>query len=192
MSSAAPCSGTDVPVPHRAGPATSITSRASALFAAYQQDIHQHTDRLFAGLMGFQWIAGILFALWVSPLTWSGSASRTHLHVWAAIVVGGTISLFPALLALLRPGRPSTRYTIAVAQMLMGALLIHLTGGRLETHFHVFGSLAFLAFYRDWRVLVPATIVVALDHMLRGMFWPQSVYGVWSSVNGAGSSTPPG
>ena len=62
--------------------------------------------------------------------------------------------------------------------MLMGALLIHLTGGRIETHFHVFGSLAFLAFYRDWRVLVPATIVVALDHMLRGMFWPQSVYGV--------------
>ena len=68
----------------------------------------------------------------------------------------------------LRPGLPSTRYTIATAQMLMGALLIHLTGGRIETHFHVFGSLAFLAFYRDWRVLVPATIVVALDHFLRG------------------------
>jgi two-component system sensor histidine kinase/response regulator len=159
-------------------PAKSIACRASALFAGYQQDIHMHTDRLFAGLMGFQWIAGILFALWVSPLTWAGSVSRTHLHVWAAIVVGGTISLFPALLALIRPGRPSTRYTIAVAQMLMGALLIHLTGGRIETHFHVFGSLAFLAFYRDWRVLIPATIVVALDHMLRGMFWPQSVYGV--------------
>ena len=62
--------------------------------------------------------------------------------------------------------------------MLMGALLIHLTGGRLETHFHVFGSLAFLAFYRDWKVLIPATVVVALDHMLRGIFWPQSVYGV--------------
>ena len=76
------------------------------------------------------------------------------------------------------PARRSTRYTIAVAQMLMGALLIHLTGGRIETHFHVFGSLAFLAFYRDWRVLVPATVVVAADHLLRGIFWPQSVYGV--------------
>ena len=27
-------------------------------------------------------------------------------------------------------------------------------------------------------MLVPATIVVALDHLLRGIFWPQSVYGV--------------
>src|SRR3954449_13174964 len=158
--------------------ASAIARRADDLFASYQRDIHASTDRLFAGLMGFQWIGGIVFALWVLPLAWSGTTSRTHVHVWAAIVVGGTISLFPALLGLFRPGRPSTRYTIAAAQMLMGALLIHLTGGRLETHFHVFGSLAFLAFYRDWRVLVPATIVVALDHLLRGIFWPQSVYGV--------------
>src|SRR5205085_8677722 len=107
-----------------------------------------------------------------------GPVSRTHLHVWAAVILGGMISLFPALLGLIRPGASATRYVIAVAQMLMGALLIHLTGGRIETHFHVFGSLAFIACYRDWRVLVPATIVVALDHLLRGIFWPQSVYGV--------------
>ncbi|HMJ83568.1 MAG TPA: ATP-binding protein [Vicinamibacterales bacterium] len=154
-------------------------SRATELFEQYQSDLHQRTDRLFAGLLVFQWIGGILFALWVSPLAWSGTVSRTHVHVWAAIILGGIINLFPAALGVLRPGRPSTRFTIGVAQMLAGALLIHLSGGRIETHFHVFGSLAFLAFYRDWRVLIPATIVVALDHMLRGLFWPQSVYGVF-------------
>jgi len=154
-------------------------SRATQLFEQYQSDLHQRTDRLFAGLLVFQWVAGILFALWISPLAWSGTASRTHVHVWAAIILGGIINLFPAALGILRPGRPSTRFTIGVAQMLAGALLIHLTGGRIETHFHVFGSLAFLAFYRDWRVLIPATVVVALDHMLRGLFWPQSVYGVF-------------
>ena len=158
--------------------ATLTGSRAAELFEEYQSDLHRRTDQLFAGLLGFQWIAGIVFALWISPLAWYGPVSRTHLHVWAAVFLGGSISLFPAALGALRPGRTSTRYTIAVAQMLMGALLIHLTGGRIETHFHVFGSLAFLAFYRDWRVLVPATVVVALDHLLRGYFWPQSVYGV--------------
>jgi two-component system, sensor histidine kinase and response regulator len=156
----------------------STSARANQLFAEAWHLIHHRTDRLFAGLMAFQWLMGIAFALWVSPLAWDGPVSRTHLHVWAAIIVGGIISLFPALLGLFRPGLPSTRYVIAVAQMLMGALLIHLTGGRIETHFHVFGSLAFLAFYRDWRVLIPATVVVALDHLLRGIFWPQSVYGV--------------
>jgi signal transduction histidine kinase len=151
---------------------------ADELFTQYQHEIHRRTDRMFAALMVLQWIAGIVFAFLVSPLAWEGAASRTLLHVWAAVVLGGIISLFPAVLGIVRAGHPSTRYIIATAQMLMGALLIHLTGGRIETHFHVFGSLAFLAFYRDWRVLVPATVVVALDHMLRGMFWPQSVYGV--------------
>src|SRR5439155_25105718 len=64
---------------------------------------------------------------------------------------------------------------------LMSILLIHLTGGRIETHFHVFGSLAFLAFYRDWRVLAPATIVIALDHAVRGVYFPGSVFGIASA-----------
>src|SRR5256885_1167703 len=129
----------------------SMTQRADELFARYQHDIHRRTDRLFALLMVLQWIAGIVFALWVSPLAWYGTISRTHVHVWAAVFLGGAICLFPALLGVFRAGESSTRYTIAAAQMLMGALLIHLTGGRIETHFHVFGSLAFLAFFRRSR-----------------------------------------
>jgi diguanylate cyclase (GGDEF)-like protein len=138
---------------------------------------------MFAVLMVIQWLAGIAAALWISPKTWAGPYSQTHIHVWAAVFLGGAVSLFPVTLALLRPGETSTRYVIATAQMLMSSLLIHLTGGRIETHFHVFGSLAFLAFYRDWRVLIPATVVVAADHFLRGMFWPESVYGVLAVSN---------
>jgi signal transduction histidine kinase len=48
----------------------------------------------------------------------------------------------------------------------------------METHFHIFVSLAFLAFYRDWRVLVPATLVIMADHVFRGLFFPQSIFGV--------------
>ena len=78
----------------------------------------------------------------------------------------------------MRPGSTLTRHVIAIGQTLTSALLIHLLGGRIETHFHVFGSLAFLAFYRDWRVLITASAVVAADHLLRGVVWPQSVYGI--------------
>lgn len=152
--------------------------RVADIFDEHQQLVHRRTDRMFAALMTLQWVAGVAAAIWVSPRTWAGTESQTHPHVWAAVFLGGAISSLPIVLALTRPGRPSTRYVVAVGQMLMGALLIHLTGGRIETHFHVFGSLAFLSFYRDWRVLVPATIVVAADHFLRGLFWPQSVYGV--------------
>ena len=155
-----------------------VFERAKQNFAAHQQAIFQDTDRMFAVLMAVQWVAGIAAALWISPRTWVGTASQTSMNVWAAIFLGGVINFAPIVLAIKNPGKLSTRYVIATAQMLMSGLLIHLTGGRIETHFHVFGSLAFLSFYRDRKVLIPATVVVALDHILRGAFWPESVYGV--------------
>jgi len=167
---------TDTSIDQETSLATS--PRVAEIFDEHKQLVYRRTDRMFAALMTLQWVAGVAAALWVSPKTWAGTESQTHPHVWAALFLGGAISSLPIVLALTRPGRPATRYAVAVGQMLMGALLIHLTGGRIETHFHVFGSLAFLSFYRDWRVLVPATVVVAADHFLRGLLWPQSVYGV--------------
>jgi PAS domain S-box-containing protein len=152
--------------------------RAEELFQHHRQEIVRNTDRLFGRLMFFQWLAGILIALIVAPLTWAGQSSQIHTHVWAAIFLGGAISIFPIWMTWAWPGATINRYVIAVAQMLMSALLIALTGGRVETHFHVFGSLVILSFYRDWRVLIPATLVVALDHFLRGIYFPYSVYGV--------------
>jgi signal transduction histidine kinase/DNA-binding response OmpR family regulator len=140
------------------------------------------TDRAFAILLILQWIAGIGLALWLTPFTWAGqTTSQLHLHVWAAIGLGGIIALPAAALGIWRPGLASTRHCIAAAQMLASALLIHLTGGRIETHFHVFGSLAFLAFYRDWRVLVTASVVIAADHFFRDLYWPRSVFGAQAS-----------
>ncbi len=154
------------------------TQRADQLFDEHRQAIYRRTDRLFACLMPLQWMAAIATALWISPQTWVGTASHAHPHVFAAVFLGGIITALPVGLALKCAGGAVTRYVIAIGQMLMSALLIHLAGGRIETHFHVFGSLAFMAFYRDWRVFVPATVVVAADHLLRGLFWPQSVFGI--------------
>jgi signal transduction histidine kinase/CheY-like chemotaxis protein/HPt (histidine-containing phosphotransfer) domain-containing protein len=157
--------------------ATAVKDRAQKHLEQHRQTIFRRTDRLFAGLLVFQWLVCICVAAWISPRSWAGSQSGVHVHLWAALVLGAIIVSLPVALALVLPGRVVTRHIIAVAQMLMGGLLIHLTGGRIETHFHVFGSLAFLAFYRDWRVLLTATIVTAGDHWLRGLYWPESIFG---------------
>jgi PAS domain S-box-containing protein len=132
---------------------------------------------MFAMLMVLQWLTGIALALWISPRAWSGAMSRVHPHVWVAVFLNGVIASLPVVLALIRPGQVATRHAIAVGQMLTSSILIHLSGGRIETHFHIFGSLAFLAVYRDWRVLITASAVAAADHILRGWYWPQSIYG---------------
>ncbi|MEM6645508.1 MAG: methyl-accepting chemotaxis protein, partial [Bacteroidota bacterium] len=157
---------------------SALSDRAAVLFNDLQFETHKRTDRLFGGLMLVQWAIAIILAYTVSPQTWAGAISSTHIHVYAAIFLGGAISLVPAFLAWRFPGRTVTRLTIAVAQMLTSALLIHLTGGRLETHFHIFVSLGILALYMDWRVLATAAGVAAVDHLLRAFFWPESLFGV--------------
>jgi PAS domain S-box-containing protein len=168
-----------------------VSRRITELFKEQQQNILQHTDRLFSWLMILQWFFAVGLALWISPRTWAGVNSQIHPHVWLAICLGGIITSLPVFLGRTQPGKTLTRHVIAVGQMLMSALLIHLTGGRIETHFHVFVSLAILAFYRDWRVLISASAVVFADHIIRGIFWPESVYGVlyasiWRSLEHAG------
>jgi hypothetical protein len=155
-----------------------IRDRAAALFAKARDARFKRVDRLFCGLMVAQWAFAIGVAVLFSPYGWAGKVKTVHFHVYIALIGGAALTVFPLLLAKLRPGAPVTRHVMAISQMLWSALLIHLSGGRIETHFHVFGSLAFLAFYLDWRVLITATVVVAGDHFMRGVFWPESVYGI--------------
>src|SRR5882762_5738086 len=152
------------------------------LVEQYRNRVERNTSRIFAVLMLLQWVGAIATAAIVSPRTWSGTASSVHIHVWASIILGGIITVVPVGLALAYPTLVLTRHVVAAGQMLMSALLIHITGGRVETHFHVFGSLAILAFYRDWRILITAATVVYIDHVVRGYYWPQSVYGVLNAT----------
>jgi signal transduction histidine kinase/DNA-binding response OmpR family regulator len=157
--------------------------RSGELFAHNLRQIQARTDELLYYVLLIQYPAAIALALIWSPLAWAGSESSIHFHVWLAIFFGGLLTSLPVYLIRTKPATSLTRQVITVAQMLMGALLIHLSGGRIETHFHVFGSLAFLAFYRDVRVLGTATVVVVLDHLVRGLLVPGSVYGTVSATN---------
>jgi len=126
--------------------AVATSTRVAELFNEQRQNIIRHTDWLFSWLMIFQWFFAVGLALWLSPKTWAGMNSQIHPHIWAAIFFGGIITSLPVYMARAHPGETLTRHTVAVGQMLMSGLLIHLTGGRIETHFHVFGSLRFWRF----------------------------------------------
>ncbi len=169
---------------------TTVRQRADELVALQEQALFKRTNYLFSFLLLAEWIVGIALALIVSPYTWIGDRSQVHLHVWLATLLGGVISIYPAYACFRNPTRPLNRFVLTGAQMITCALWVHLTGGRLETHFFYFGSIAFAAVYRDWRVVLSTTLFVALDHFLRGVLWPLSVYGIlaaspWRSVEHA-------
>ena len=155
-----------------------LANRTDTLFQTYRKELFAQTDRRFAKLMTVQWVAAIALALFVSPRTWSGPMAETHLHVYAAVLLGGLITALPVAIAWKMPGSSASRHLIAAGQLAMSGLLIHLTGGRIETHFHIFASLGILSTYQDWRVLITGAAVTGVDHLVRGFLWPESLFGI--------------
>ena len=158
--------------------AISIPARADVLFEQQKKAIAMRTDKLFAWLFILQWIGAIVWTLVATPLSWEGTRATVHIHVWQSTILGAVILSLPLFFIFKNPGTELTRQVVAIAQILWSGLLIAASGGRIETHFHVFGSLALLTFYRDWRTLVTASAVTTVDHLLRGIYLPDTIYGV--------------
>ncbi|MEM7312903.1 MAG: ATP-binding protein, partial [Planctomycetota bacterium] len=155
-----------------------LSPEAVRLVHQQQYSLNKKTDKIFCVLMLLQYFAGVFLALHIAPYTWYGSHYSVHIHVFVAIVMGLGITIPALATSHYMSGTPMSRHTIAVCQALWSSLLIHLSGGRIETHFHVFGSLALLAFYRDWKVLITASALTAADHFIRGRWFTESVFGV--------------
>lgn len=158
-----------------------IDKRTQEIIRDQEIDYFKRIDKFLAIVLTIQWFAMLIVSYKISPMAWAGSYSSTNIHFLVALLMGGLISSLPIYSALTNPGKVETRYFIAIAQILMSSLLIHLTGGRIESHFYTFVSLALLAFYADWKLLVVAAAFAGADRFIRGVYWPQSIYGVVSA-----------
>ena len=155
-------------------PENPATKRAGEFFVQQKQANFKATDRMFAWLIAFEWLAAMAAASLIAPnVPVLAQISQGHLMQMAA-GLAGLIYLLPLTLALFHPGKAYTRHVIAIGQMLTPSLFIFLTGRGFETHFFVFGALASLAAYRDMKVLMTATMVVALDDRLGQ--WVQTMF----------------
>ncbi|KHD88118.1 MAG: hypothetical protein OM95_10985 [Bdellovibrio sp. ArHS] len=152
------------------------------IFSDQTDEICARVDRGFAYLMGFQWLGCILLGAFVTPSTWLGQLSGSKENALIGLLFGALFAIPPIYGALKLPGEKVTRYVVALGQMLFSTLIIYLTGGRIESHFHIFVSLAALAFYMDVPVLWLGSSVVIIDHLLRGFMLPMSIYGVSAGI----------
>jgi len=155
-------------------PENPATKRAGEFFRQQKQVNFKATDRMFAWLIAFEWLAAMASASLIAPKNpVLAQIPQWHLMEMSA-GLAGLVYLLPLTLALYHPGRAYTRQAVAIGQMLTPSLFIFLTGRSFETHFFVFGALASLAAYRDVRILMTATLVVALDDRLGQ--WVQTIF----------------
>ena len=144
----------------------------------YQEDLHKmrlRVDAAFVGLVAAHWGAGVILACWVAPRVWI--PWRMQVHTAWPLAIGSAVSGLCLWLLQRRPGLRLTHNTAAATLAMWCGLYSQFSAGHLETQLYIFIALYFLSGYRAWSVLLTGTAVLLLDHLWRGQFWPQSVYG---------------
>ena len=107
-------------------------------------------------------------------------AEDNALHVGGeALIVAG----FGVLACWRRAGRTVQATFVGFGLMSASAILVHLSGGYIEFHFHFFVMLTFLALCQDWIPYLLAVAFVAVHHGVVGVLWPQSVYNHEAAFN---------
>ena len=110
-------------------------------------------NKVFRGVLIGQFILSLIIAFFTD--TWL-----------IGFIIGGLTIALPLGRMQVMPHAAITRHVVGVAVQLMAALHIQQTMGLTEIHFEIFVMLAFLSFYRDWRVILSSVSFVAIHHIL--------------------------
>jgi signal transduction histidine kinase len=124
--------------------------------------------RTFRILFAIQWAIALLIA-WRHSLPGEARFSIT-------LILGGMLCIPALLFAHAAPLTAWVRHFVAISQIGWSMLFLWLLEGRLEAQFHVFVSLAILAFYRDSLVLLTATLAALAYPAARMLLLPDSLH----------------
>jgi len=126
-----------------------------AAFDELLRPFRVRADRIMVGMNIFLLLVCALLA----PL-------RSTWMEW--LLIGVPTLMLSFLLLRRQPGALLTRLFMASAFMVFTGLIIHQTGGDIEAHFSAFGLIGILLYYRDWRTIFAATVVIYLHHLILG------------------------
>ncbi|MGQ0803960.1 MAG: putative bifunctional diguanylate cyclase/phosphodiesterase [Actinomycetota bacterium] len=160
------------PAPTR-GLATFFVARRSVAHRVRQSFSAGSTlpDELWA--QRHRWILGLLWlhvpAVFLFALAQHVGAA--HAAEEAAIVVA-----FAAVGTVLRQRRRLSTVVTSTGLMATSAVLVHLSHGSIEMHFHYFVMVGVVALYQDWLPFVVAIGFVVFQHGIAGALNPHDVY----------------
>jgi methyl-accepting chemotaxis protein len=93
-----------------------------------------------------------------------------------AAVMGLLFVAGPAMLYYSSRGSKLTSVALGIASMCFSALLIHLSGGMVEMHFHIFTMLALMIAFRFPWPLISAAAAIAVHHLAFFLWLPHSIF----------------
>lgn len=114
----------------------------------------EHADIFTLKLVLFHWfivsiITGFLFDAYILGFVGGGLLSAITFYSYKSF-----------------RGTQNYRYVIALVLLTFSIIMMQQSLGRIEMHFHIFGALAFLVIYKDYKILSVGSIFIILHHLI--------------------------
>ena len=127
-----------------------------------------------------RWIAGLLTAHVPVIVAFAFVRGGGVLHNLAESVPVAAFALVASRASLHRRTRA---IAAGLGLMVASAILVHLSGGATEMHFHFFVMLGVISLYQDWRPFLASIAFVAAHHGVVGLLQPHDVFDHASAWN---------
>jgi PAS domain S-box-containing protein len=127
-------------------------------------------------LVGLAWFHAIAIMLSGPFLGYRWELSFAHETVLHPVAEGLIVAFFATLACWPGTSRIFQATAVGFGLLSSSAILVHLSGGYIEAHFHFFVMLAFLALCQDWIPYLLSVAFVAVHHGVVGVMWPSEVY----------------
>jgi PAS domain S-box-containing protein len=119
---------------------------------------------------------GILMVLWLQVLGLFSFGLLSGAGLWHSLSDASLVAL-PTLLSSWGRGSRRVRAVLASLGLITAsAVLVHLSGGYIEMHFHFFVMVVIITLYQDWIPFLLAIGYVVLHHGVVGVLIPTAVY----------------
>lgn len=138
-----------------------------------------------------RWMVRLLFVHAVGIAIFAVARGYSLLHSLGEGAIVGGIAVLAAAPIKSRKVRASLG---ALGLITASAVIVHVSGGQIEMHFHFFFALGVLTLYQDWFPFLLALGYVVLHHGVMGVLKPESVYNHpaawanpwgWAAIHGA-------
>ncbi|MGH2692677.1 MAG: ATP-binding protein [Actinomycetota bacterium] len=136
---------------------------------------------------------GIMILLWLHAAVVAAVAMFRGFTLLHSLVEAGVIVIFAAAAANPAFGRRIRSIAAVLGLVSSSAVLVHLSGGNIEMHFHFFVMVVIIGLYQDWVPFLLAIGYVVVHHGTIGVLDPGSVYNhpgaikhpwLWAGVHG--------
>lgn len=119
---------------------------------------------------------GFVIFLWVQAFGLAAFGVLRDYGVLHSIGEGAIVALAAVLASLPNTSRLFRSVVATLGLMSASAILVHLSGGTIEAHFHFFLMVSLIALYQEWTPFLVSIGYVVLHHVGVGLVAPESVF----------------